>query len=375
MSNKHKLVISIVILVSLWAPTPARADNDYLQAPEGFKLIAEAPGVQLYQKSYKDGAPDYVQVIDLSLGAQLVPLHGGIAEARPEKGVYGGADPRFFSKSLQKYWTKLTSLYPDAFCITNGQFFYMREYPTRLPFPLRVNDQVITDGYDLQGFPNQKLLLLLWPGKADIVPLEKDTLYETSATHAVAGLTEDARKSPTKHVGRTFVGIDDRNGDGQSELVLVLSTRTARQKDAAAALRSFGADRVMMLDGGGSAQLACQGVDYVASERLLPQVLGVVAAPVFEAPLFDHPSTEQAIPIKEEFQESEQLIARTDNNDTQNSEPGADQQLASTVQQQATLHASPGSLELENVIWVPASILPLAFILLLVVERVRRNAY
>ena len=375
MSNKYQLVIGIVILVSLWAPTPVLADADRLQAPEGFKLIAEAPGVQLYRKSYNNGAPDYVQIINLSLGAQLVPLHGGIAEARPEKGVYGGSDPRFYSKSLQKYWAELTSLHPNAFCVTNGQFFYMPEYPTRLPFPLRLNNQVISDGYDLRGFPDQKLLLLLWSGKADIVPLERETLYNTLATHAVAGLSEDARKSPTKYVGRTFVGIDDRDGDGQSELVLVFSTRSARQKDAAAVLRSFGADRVMMLDGGGSAQLACQGVDYVASERLLPQVLGVVAAPIFDDPLIERTSTEQMIPINGESLESEQLIAQTDEVEINSPAPGADPQPAIAPQQEAALYASPDSLELENVIWVPASILPLAFILLLVVERMRRNAY
>ncbi|HSF81977.1 MAG TPA: phosphodiester glycosidase family protein, partial [Anaerolineales bacterium] len=330
-------------------------------------------GVMLYRKNYNNGVPDYVQVIDLGLGAQVIPLHGGIAEARPAKGVYGGADPRFYSKTLQKYWRETKDLYPNTFCVTNGQFFYMLEYPTRLPFPLRIDSQVITEGYDQRGFPGQKLLLLLWPGKADIVPLDKDTLYNTSAPHAIAGLTEDARKSPTKYVGRTFVGVDDRDGNGQAEVVLIFSTRSARQNDAAEVLRSFGADRVMMFDGGGSAQLTCQGVDYVASERLLPQALGVVAAPARDAPQIKYPSHIPAVPIKDETLENEQIIAQSDEGAAENPQQVETSQPVAELPVQAALYASPESLKLENVIWVPASILPLALIVLLVVDRVRHN--
>jgi hypothetical protein len=49
--------------------------------------------------------------------------------------------------------------------------------------------------------------------------------------------------------------------------------------DAAQVLRDFGAEQVMMLDGGGSTQLSCKGEDYVSSDRLIPQALGVIGAP------------------------------------------------------------------------------------------------
>ncbi len=367
MLTPQKLIVTVFILILLSITVPVQASTTPWQEPDGFKLLDQAPGVKLYRKNYSNGVPDYVQVLDLSAGAQLVPLHGGIAEARPRKGVYDGADPSFYSKSLQKYWNDLTSLHPNAFCVSNGQFFYMKEYPTRLPFPLRVDNKVISDGYDLRGFPEQKLLLLIWPGKADIVPLEKDTLYHTSAVHAIGGLTEEARKSPTKYVGRTFVGVDDRNGDGLSELVLIYSTSSARQKDAAAVLRSFGADRVMMFDGGGSTQLHCKGKDYIASERLLPQALGIVAAPKFEAPLMKRASDAQAQPIDAESPENEQLIAQTGEQIADNPGRGEEAQLDA-------LYTGPDSVKLEDVIWVPVSILPLALIVLLVVDRVRRTA-
>jgi hypothetical protein len=58
---------------------------------------------------------------------------------------------------------------------------------------------------------------------------------------------------------------------------LIFSTKSARQVDAARVLRSFGADKVMMLDGGGSAQLLCDGKDYVQSDRPVPQAIAVFA--------------------------------------------------------------------------------------------------
>ena len=375
MSAKPNLIFATLILCLLCMTSPAQAAPPRFQAPEGYELITAAPGVQLFRKSYSNGTPDYVQVIDLSQGAQIIPLHGGIAESRPEKGAYGGSDPRFYSKSLQKYWAELTERHPEAFCITNGQFFYMPEYPTRLPFPLRVDNQVVSDGYDLRGFPDQKLLLLLWQNKADIVPLARDVLYNTTAPHAIGGLTEDARKSPTHHVGRTFVGVDDHDGDGQAELVLVFSTRSARQKDAAAALRAFGADRVMMFDGGGSAQLACQGVDYVASERLLPQVLGVVAGQLDPAPVMDIPNDGPALAANPAALDNEPPAAQAEPPAVFDQMAVNEAQLVDQPKNQAALSASPGAVRLENVIWVPISILPLALILLLVIGRVRREAY
>jgi hypothetical protein len=247
-------------------------------APPGFRLIESAPGVQLFRKDYANGTPDFVQVINLSQGAEIRLLHGLVKEERSGAGVYGGDDPRIGFQSIQGYYRELKNLSQRAFCVTNGQFFLMRESPTRLPFPLKVDGQILTDGYAKQEYPDQKLILELWPNRAEIRPLSRDALYSSDAPNIVAGLTEDARKSPTKYVGRTFVGVADLDGDGVRESVLIFSTKSARQKDAADVLREFGAAAVMMLDGGGSAQLSCQGKDLVASERLLPQALGVIAA-------------------------------------------------------------------------------------------------
>jgi hypothetical protein len=66
---------------------------------------------------------------------------------------------------------------------------------------------------------------------------------------------------------------------------------TARQSDAADVLKSFEAAKVMMLDGGGSTQLICEGKSYISSDRLIPQAIGVLAAPLppFSATLATQP--------------------------------------------------------------------------------------
>lgn len=245
--------------------------------PEGFTPILAAPGVALYRKNFPGGNPDYVQVIDLSQGAGLAPLHGQVADPRQGRGVFGGADARFRSRHLEDYWQSVAAD-PQAFCAVNGQFFYMKEYPTRLPYPLKKDGQIVTDGYGIDQFPDKQLMLALWPGRADILPLTRDTLYASDAPHIVAGLTADAPKQKKRITGRTFVGIDDGDGDGLFETVYIFASATATQMHAEAALQNFGADKIMMLDGGGSTQLICGGRSYIASERLIPQALGVVAA-------------------------------------------------------------------------------------------------
>ena len=247
------------------------------RTPEGFNLLLSSLGAELYQKQYPEGNPDFVQVVNLGEGAKIKLLYGQVQELRTGLGVYGGTDSRFLSYSIQRYWNELFRLSTDAFCVTNGQFFYMREYPTRLPFPLKVDGQILTEGYAKNEFLDQKLILEIWSDRADIVDLSEQNLLSSTAPDIVAGLTEDARKSPDKFVGRTFIGVSDNNRDGQYETVLIFNTQTARQLDAANILRTFGAVKVMMLDGGSSTQLICQNKPYITSDRLIPQAIGVVS--------------------------------------------------------------------------------------------------
>ena len=301
------LVATLLLASGLTLATPARAQTPTPIKPPGFVPIDSDLGVQLYKKDYPNGNPDYVQVIDLSQGARLELLHGEITDARPDKGVYGGADPRMTSLPLQTYWDRIRVSEPDAFCITNGQFFYMPEYPTRLAFPLKVKGEMVTDGWGIKTYVDQKRMLELWEDHAEIRELSLETLTGSTAPDLIGGLTEEANKRAKYSVGRTFVGVDDRDGDGLSEIVLVFNTLSALQSAAAATLRSFGADQVMMLDGGGSTQLLCQSGWHIRSDRPIPQAIAIIAAtpPPISSELISHPSwtvTVEGEPLELDFE-------------------------------------------------------------------------
>lgn len=246
--------------------------------PEGFEPVLSAPAVTLYRKNYPNGTPDYVQVVLLNQGAAVDLLHGIIDHERPERGVFGGNDARFNLDSMNGFWRYAEKQNESAFCVVNGSFFYMPETPTRLPFALKVDGKVLTDGFGEDQYPDQKLMLELWDDHADIQPLSGADLYQSSAPDIIAGLTEEANKRAKYAVGRTFVGIQDQDADGQFETLFILSTQTHTQSGAAKVLKDFGAEKVMMLDGGGSTQLICQGQEYIATGRLIPQAVAVFSA-------------------------------------------------------------------------------------------------
>lgn len=266
----------IILLLHLFTLSFPQFVQASLALPDGFKLIRSSVGVQLYRKEYPSGYPDYMQVIRLDRGAEVRLLHGKVNHQGVTSGVYGGLDVRFTSRSVLQYWDEIISQTSRAFCVTNGQFFFMYEYPTRLPFPLKVDGKVVSGGYSKGEFADQKLMLELWKEHANIRPLTKVDFQKSTAPNIVGGLTEDARKSPQKYVGRTFIGVADQNRDGVYETLLIFSTQAARQRDAAETLRNFGAEKVMMLDGGLSTQLVCQGKAYIQTERLIPQAIAVL---------------------------------------------------------------------------------------------------
>lgn len=350
------LTAVITLLVGLSFPGVSTAQSPDTPIPEGFRLVSSAAGVDLYRKDYSGGSPDFVQVIDLSQGAQAVLMHGDITELRPGKGAYRGNDARIKGQSLNKFWGELTAQYPQAFCVLNGQFFYMKESPTRLPFPLKVDGALVTDGYGLNEFPDNKLLLEIWPDQTRIRPLSYESLYGSTAPDVVAGLTQTANKRSDSYTGRTFVGVDDRNQDGMAEILLVFNSKISRQVDAANVLQNFGADQVMMLDGGGSTQLICQGEALVSSDRPIPQAIGVVAAPEDSTP-------PQNSPMNPDPAEGEIMDA-------------ADQSVQpADVQEQAPEPVTPARFNFSDIVWVPLAMMPVFAVLAVFVNRLRSQLY
>ncbi|MGW8250437.1 MAG: phosphodiester glycosidase family protein, partial [Anaerolineales bacterium] len=292
----------------------------------------------------------------LSQGAQVVLMHGDITDRRTGKGVYGGDDARIKGQSLNKFWQELSSQYPDAFCVLNGQFFYMKESPTRLPFPLKVDSAMVSDGYGLNEFPDNKMLLEIWPEQTRITPLSYESLYGSTAPDIVAGLTQTANKRSDSYTGRTFVGVDDRDQNGSAEILLIFNSKISRQVDAASVLQSFGADQVMMLDGGGSTQLICQGEALVSSDRPIPQAIGVVAAANIPAPLQD-------TVISPDPAEGEAFST-------------ADQNLQpAEIQEQAPEIVTPDRFNFSDIVWVPIAMMPVFAVLAVFVNRLRSQLF
>ncbi len=270
------ILLAFILFGGIALPHTVRAAGLHFPPP-GFSLMYQQYGVEVYRKDYLNGNPDFVQVVHLNLRAKVRFYHAAIVQPRVDKGVYGGADPRFESRLLDQFWHEVSKSEPNLFCMTNGAFFYMAEYPTRLAFPLKIDGQYVTDGFGYKTYEGEKLMLEIWSDRAEISPFSPERFYASSAPHIIVGLSETANKRAKYAVGRTFLGIVDENLDGVNETILIFNTLTATQQAAAEVLRTFGATAVIMLDGGGSTQLICAGEHLISSERHIPQVIGVIA--------------------------------------------------------------------------------------------------
>jgi hypothetical protein len=256
-----------------------KSDRNQKFFPPGFKVLRSAPGVTLYNQN-----SDYVQVVDLSQGASVQFLYGYITNLGKRQGAYGGNDPKLRRQTLTQAWEHFYSLNKKAFSITNGQFFRNDANSaiiTNLAFPVKANGTIISDGYAGESeFASQKLMLAVWNNRAEISTFKgKKSLYSSSAPNIIVGLSENANKSINKNLGRTFMGVMDRDFNGIHETVLIFNSSDSTQLHAADILKKFGADKVVMLDGGGSSQLLALGKNYITSARTIPQTIGVVSAP------------------------------------------------------------------------------------------------
>jgi len=272
MRRSHFLLLIaafVVFLFILLSPRPALAVSEVVSVPPDFILIDSAPGVDLYRKDYAGGTPDYVLVIDLAKKAGL-HLLSGTSDA-------SGNSPAFKRQSLQAFWDTFAAAKSDAVCAVNGTFFDTSNDPSQLALPLKVDGQILSQGYWQGEYTDQKRMLELWEDHAQISNLTPESLNASGAPNILGGLAEEADHDPGALIGRTFAGIDDADADGIYETALFLSSKTTRAGDAAGVLRSFGADAVMMLDGGDSAQMLCNGEPQVYSDRSIPQAIGITA--------------------------------------------------------------------------------------------------
>ncbi len=282
--------------------------------------VLTAPGIALYRKTYHDrrnnhdddethGLPSeagdhndrddrhtmdeattLIYRVDLSQGAQL-DLAGAIAldptylEAHPNAAYDTQRDPHVPPRSLHDHWQAFRAAYPDrAFATINGQFF--GSTPVRLAFPVKAQGEIISGGYAGTGeYDGEKMMLAIESQTATIAPFpelgQPDNPLFSSIPDLMVGLHPCADKGHDRAVGRTFIGIADRDGDGLAETILILVASHATQTDAILTLQRFGAIAAVMLDGGGSTQTLALGQTYLSSSdrhpRAIPHAIGLLS--------------------------------------------------------------------------------------------------
>ncbi|MDT8307498.1 MAG: hypothetical protein RRC07_16315 [Anaerolineae bacterium] len=226
---------------------------------------------------------ELMQVVDLSTGARLTLHHGPILERGNGDGIYGGPNPRIQRQYLETVW-QVAADHAHAFCVSNGTFFLdmqngARVDPTELSFPLKSDGLVVSEGNEHRRFRNARVMLELWSDHATIVPLSRQAFYSSDAPDVVVGLSPRASLRSLARVGRSWIGTADHDGDGLHEILYLYSALAVTQSHAERVMRAFGAQAMLMLDGGGSTQLICEGDGYITQSRPLPQTLITLQAP------------------------------------------------------------------------------------------------
>jgi Phosphodiester glycosidase len=269
-SDKTKIINGYGAYVS---QSSINIDSGWKEILTGYKKIDEELGVVLYEYD-SNGKKSYLQSIDLSAGASLDFRHGSSDNLNVDS-------PQFKVQQIDEAWKEFKASNPKAFSITNGQFFklewtnYSPGATAQLAFPTKINGQIITKG------GSNDLMLEVWPDHADIEKFSQEKFQNTvSAPTILAALSEDNKdKDPSSEIGRTLIGLDDSDGNGSYETVLIFNSEASTSANAASNLKTFGADKVIMLDGSGSSKLMGQRENdpYLPGDkRRIPQTIGVI---------------------------------------------------------------------------------------------------
>jgi hypothetical protein len=265
----HRFLLWIwVIPAVLLSAQPATASRSAQQIPPDFYTVAEAPAVTLYRKDYPGGTPDYVLVVNLAHHASLQLLTGGTPAPSQD------AAP-FTPQPLDNFWAEFQSSDDDAFCVIGGPFFPDEPINDRLG--LKSNGILRRAGATTAEAGVPLAMLEVWNESARFSPYTETAFQQSTAPLVVVGLSPQAEQQPQTFTSRSLVGVQDRDGDGNFETLLMFVSKTTRQSDAVEVLRSFGAQEILLLADGEAAQINCQGLPYVYAEAQVPVALGIAA--------------------------------------------------------------------------------------------------
>ncbi|MDB4978008.1 MAG: hypothetical protein JWM56_194 [Candidatus Peribacteria bacterium] len=269
----RSLLIAVSVSCMLIAPVAsAKTTVETVSTPKDFKEVRRAPGVHLYQRH-----KDFIHVILPSEGGSIGLLAGDIVEWTEHLTLS--------RKTIADWWKTASTQHPTTFSITNGEFFDM-SYADRaaLAFSVKVDDKVISGYADDNEFRNQKLMFVSDGRHNDIVPYndDPDSLVSRPEPTILVGLSPTSSKSSTVRKGRTFMATDAKGN------VYMYSSPGTTQRYATRMLEKFGAsaDKIMMLDGGGSSYLLSRGNILLPSApkgseayaRALPQIIVIKSA-------------------------------------------------------------------------------------------------
>lgn len=260
----------------------------YTVPPSFGNPVQSDVGVALYVNgSHK------VLAIQADLGGRVVLPHGSV--------VSGSGNPGYeyvHIQSVSTFWNNLNNTESNAFAVTNGTFFGIRPgFPDQagVAFPLKVDGDVVAYGYAACCWENKLKALQIWDNKfrIDAIGCNAVDVDALSAPNVIGGLIETANCATSTSGGcsgetqckggatkRTFVGCADPLGNGDYATLLILTTDVSISgPQAGDILRSFDAEPTMMLDGGGSTQMICNGAQYTFGDgRSFNTAIGVLGA-------------------------------------------------------------------------------------------------
>ncbi len=273
--------LNLLSVVSLAAKpeTRKKLDNWKPKVADGFDRIESAPGFELFSNGV-----DFVAAVDLHnkgslrmiAGEQLGP--GG-------KSATGGRSPEFGRMTSAQAMDKSQSLNPASKCVFNGSFFAnQNESKAQIAFPLKVNGKVVSEGFAPRAkHSGKRMALEIFEHGARLEPFKNDdikALKNSGAKEALISLAPDVDIDGRKEAktGRTFIGLDRKTESGLFRRALIFVSPDSSQLHAELTLKRFGAERVMMLDGGGSTQLRCGARELVGQSnqsRSVPQFISI----------------------------------------------------------------------------------------------------
>ena len=264
------LAIVATVLIQLALASPSHAA---VPIPSGFVLDKSYTGVRVYKKTYSNGQPDYVTIVDLRTAS--LSSFTGWAYNTPDNGTVE-------RRLLRTHWDNAVAQNTStrtARVAINGTFFVHMVNgavvnPTSIAFGLKANWWQMSYGYAIgKEYPGKERTLAFDSGfgSSSIQAYNRD-MFNWGIPDIVGGLDNSANKDGKRDqfIQRTYVGVRDDNGDGHSETVIFFCSATASQDWAVQILSGFGAGSKMMLDGGGSTGMIVNGADYISATRTLP---------------------------------------------------------------------------------------------------------